>query len=302
LSPKFAKKLVNVNTLSQLAGLVPYRQLNIPDQVLMHNTKLEPMVTVPDKPPSSGQARVFGLPLSQLMGTRGENGIPIVILAAVAFISKQGMETEGVFRRSPSSGQLKEVKRAFDDGVVPDFTKFDAPVHLAAVILKLFLRELPMPLIPVSIYPQLTEQFSTASFVATPKVLSHFLEALPANNLLVLMYVLNFLFELTDDPIRVSKHKMTPANLGIVLSPNLIRCGDPVSEMEVARCTGNFVKSCIEQWKSIPTVSSLPDSNKMDSITIDEGFDWLKRQHRSQQEVNINKAAGNSKAERVSPS
>ncbi|KAG5440892.1 hypothetical protein PCK2_000047 [Pneumocystis canis] len=48
LSPKFARKIVYVSTLSELAKLVPFRQINVPPDVYTHNLKYESHITLPD--------------------------------------------------------------------------------------------------------------------------------------------------------------------------------------------------------------------------------------------------------------
>lgn len=79
-----------------------------------------------------------------------------------------GLEEEGLFRRSPNSVLLKQVCDAYDRGKFPTIavsTKaepcaghivsletFGDP-HLAAVLIKKYLRDLPQPIFPESLYP-----------------------------------------------------------------------------------------------------------------------------------------------------
>lgn len=61
------------------------------------------------------------------------------------------MREEGLFRRSPSSSLLRAAQEAYDRGNVVSLDSFGDP-HLAAVLLKKFLRDLPEPIFPESIY------------------------------------------------------------------------------------------------------------------------------------------------------
>ena len=119
-SPKFSRKLVNCTTLSALAALVPYRQLNIPDAVLSYNLKLEPSITIPSQlshSPSKSTGIVYGVSLDQVMGNNGERGLPLPIWHRVEYLRREGMKVEGIFRRSPSSAQLKQIKSLFNQGL-----------------------------------------------------------------------------------------------------------------------------------------------------------------------------------------
>lgn len=61
------------------------------------------------------------------------------------------MQEEGLFRRSPSSALLRAAQEAYDRGNVVSLESFADP-HLAAVLLKKYLRDLPEPIFPESTY------------------------------------------------------------------------------------------------------------------------------------------------------
>jgi hypothetical protein len=112
-SSKFARKMVQVPTLSALAQLVPYRQLFIPDPVYEYallfsirvcfdtssnalrrfNLKFESSITIPDPPVSSLQAsqRFFGRSLLSTMGPGAEHGIPRPIQICIDFLRQHGV-------------------------------------------------------------------------------------------------------------------------------------------------------------------------------------------------------------------
>ena len=61
------------------------------------------------------------------------------------------MQEEGLFRRSPSSALLRAAQEAYDRGNVVSLESFADP-HLAAVLLKKYLRDLPDPIFPERTY------------------------------------------------------------------------------------------------------------------------------------------------------
>lgn len=69
---------------------------------------------------------------------------------SIDLISK-GLHELGLFRRSPPSALLHAAQEAYDRGNVVSLETFSDP-HLAAVLLKKYLRDLPEPIFPESIY------------------------------------------------------------------------------------------------------------------------------------------------------
>jgi Rho GTPase-activating protein 1 len=97
-----------------------------------------------------------------------ESGIIMIIESNTALnICVPGLEEEGLFRRSPLSVMLRQAQEAYDRGKhrrlssvrhaqyslgqVLSLATFDDP-HLAAVLIKKYLRDLPEPLFPESLY------------------------------------------------------------------------------------------------------------------------------------------------------
>lgn len=67
-----------------------------------------------------------------------------------------GLHTEGLFRRSASAQTVRQVQRLYDQGKPVNFDDY-GDMHLPAVILKTFLRELPQPLLTFQAYEQILE-------------------------------------------------------------------------------------------------------------------------------------------------
>ena len=157
------------------------------------------------------RSNLFGVHLEELMGYDGEKGgVPRVVKDCAQYLRQtgahffiwrtplsdhfiSGLNNEGLFRRSPNSSILRQVKEAYDRGQVVSLDSFDDP-HLAAVLLKKYLRDLPEPLIPESLYPIIqhcpvpTEDPSDWSAVLY--VRESLLPALPRCHYILLSYVL----------------------------------------------------------------------------------------------------------------
>ncbi|KAA8579850.1 hypothetical protein FQN60_006943, partial [Etheostoma spectabile] len=158
ISFKFGRKINYVSYLSELEDVVKSEQLLIPARVKEYDNKLraslKPTVQPPMSPPHSPPlpSQVFGVPLG-LLRQRNPSGnpVPVVMTDTISFLSEQGLEIEGIFRRSANVTLVKEVQLRYNSGATVNFREME-DVHLAAVILKTFLRELPEPLLTYQLY------------------------------------------------------------------------------------------------------------------------------------------------------
>ncbi|GCB67825.1 hypothetical protein scyTo_0015162 [Scyliorhinus torazame] len=81
----------------------------------------------------------------------GKHLVPMIVEQCADFIREHGLNEEGVFRLPGQDNQVKELRDAFDSGERPTFDR-DTDVHTVASLFKLYLRELPEPVIPWSQY------------------------------------------------------------------------------------------------------------------------------------------------------
>lgn len=81
--------------------------------------------------------------------------IPRVVRTCISFLDNEhALQTEGLFRRSANLKTVKQIQEEFNKGAQVDFAEYDEEqnVHLAAVILKSFLRELEEPILTYDLY------------------------------------------------------------------------------------------------------------------------------------------------------
>ncbi|KAG0049232.1 hypothetical protein BGZ83_005931 [Gryganskiella cystojenkinii] len=233
ISPKFGQKVHYIDTLSHLAKVVPLNQINIPGAVYQHNLQFEDTITLPGDQQDSTH-RVFGAPLERLMGPNGEQGLPKFVQDCISNLITNGLYVEGLFRRSPSSAMLKQVRAAYDRGNPVNLVEYD--IHISAVLLKLFLRELPDPIFPVSVYPVLQENKRGDNGHGEPKTLIDFIRSevlsqVTHNNMILMMEVFRLLKMVAD---RHESNKMTAYNLAVVMTPNMVRHQDVMQEIALA--------------------------------------------------------------------
>ncbi|KAK7054514.1 hypothetical protein VNI00_003712 [Paramarasmius palmivorus] len=228
ISPKFFRKITYTDTLSDLAYHVPLTQIDIPPAVYQENHKHEKTITLPTPMPSS----TFGVPLEDIMGYEGEKGgIPRVVRDAIAFLRETGLQEDGLFRRSPSSAMLRAAQEAYDRGNVVSLDTFGDP-HLAAVLLKKYLRDLPEPVFPESLYPAIrrcpTPTSDPGDVAAVTYVREVLLPELPPCVYILLSHILHLMHEVS---LHASTNRMDAHNLAIVICPNLVKGTNPAKDV-----------------------------------------------------------------------
>lgn len=72
----------------------------------------------------------------------------------ILFLFCLALETEGIFRRSANVSVVKELQTKVNQGIPIDF---QGNAHIAAVLLKTFLRELEEPLMTFELYEEITQ-------------------------------------------------------------------------------------------------------------------------------------------------
>ncbi|XP_034425828.1 rho GTPase-activating protein 22 isoform X2 [Hippoglossus hippoglossus] len=157
---------------------------------------------------------------------------PLLVEQCVDFIRERGLDEEGLFRMPGQANLVKDLQEAFDCGDKPLFDS-NTDIHTVASLLKLYLRELPEPVIPFSKY----EDFLTCAQLLAKdeeegvQELGNQVSTLPLPNFNLLKYICKFLDEVQSHCIQ---NKMSVQNLATVFGPNILRpkMEDPVTIME----------------------------------------------------------------------
>ncbi|XP_006768727.1 PREDICTED: rho GTPase-activating protein 24 isoform X5 [Myotis davidii] len=178
---------------------------------------------------------IFGQKLEETVRYEKRYGnrlAPMLVEQCVDFIRQRGLKEEGLFRLPGQANLVKELQDAFDCGEKPSFDS-NTDVHTVASLLKLYLRELPEPVIP---YAKYEDFLSCAKLLskeeeAGVKELAKQVKSLPVVNYNLLKYICRFLDEVQSYS---GVNKMSAQNLATVFGPNILRpkMEDPLTIME----------------------------------------------------------------------
>ncbi|CAG5866917.1 unnamed protein product [Menidia menidia] len=146
--------------------------------------------------------------------------IPSVVLQLDPCTQGNCLTTEGLYRVSGNKTDQDNIQKQFDQDHNIDFVAMDVAVNAAAGALKAFFADLPDPLIPYSLHPELVEAAKIVDYIERLQVLQEIVKKFPPVNYQVFKYIITHLN-------RVSQHSkttlMTADNLSICFWPTLMR-------------------------------------------------------------------------------
>ena len=130
---------------------------------------------------------VFGQPLHVVADRKQgshDRGVPLVLLKCITYLNTHGLHTENLYRIPGDSNEVKALRARFNqDDTAVDLAAGPAPldVHVVASLVKLYLRELPEPVLPGATIVQLQSALSQPE---TPRLAAfrHELALLPLPN------------------------------------------------------------------------------------------------------------------------
>ncbi|XP_059468965.1 rho GTPase-activating protein 45-like isoform X2 [Neocloeon triangulifer] len=182
--------------------------------------KLNVFCGTPKLPENYG---VFGTSLSQHLQESGCS-IPPVITKCVEEIEKSALTIKGIYRVSGVKSKVEKLVEEFESGA----DKVDLSgvnCHVVASVLKLYLRQLPDPLLTFELYSsfvKLAKEWPTSegSMSGSVSELGALVQQLPADNLNCLRFLVKHLCHVAAHS---DANLMPSANLGIVFGPTLLR-------------------------------------------------------------------------------
>jgi len=228
LSRKFWKKLTYIDNVSQFDEYINKDQLTLPRIALL-------------KSASTSQQSVMGVDIEQVFSRPELNAndpnlspdelsgynLPTFLEQCIAYLKKNA-HLEGLLRLSGSMSQIQLLTSAVDKGQLEIFdTLTDA--HVVAGFLKLWMRELPTPLID-QYYPFVDAAQSAMKIEhkegdpsPTSKAVLPILKQLSDVKKRCLLALLELCGVIYD---KKEVNLMNARNIGIVMAPNLLNCPD----------------------------------------------------------------------------
>jgi len=165
----------------------------------------------------------FSAPLRKQVNLSKQGDIPNIMFECMAQLQMRGLDKEGIFRKSGNHIKIQETKELLKAGKKVNF--YDLDIWIIASIFKLWLRELPDPLIPFSYFKKLIALGSSRTKLVKEEVtqwnkklreIIRTIKAPEIDCLRVLILFLNKFAKMNE------LNRMTADNLATVIAPNIL--------------------------------------------------------------------------------
>uniref|UniRef100_A0A8C2YTI2 Rho GTPase activating protein 9 n=1 Tax=Chinchilla lanigera TaxID=34839 RepID=A0A8C2YTI2_CHILA len=211
--------------------------------------------------------QVFGCQLESLCQREGDT-VPGFVRLCVAAVDKRGLDVDGIYRVSGNLAVVQKLRFLVDreravtsDGryMFPeqsgqegqldlDSAEWD-DIHVVTGALKLFLRELPQPLVPPQLLPHFRAALALSKSEERLSQIQELIESMPKPNHDTLRYLLEHLCRVIAHS---DSNRMTPHNLGIVFGPTLFRPEQETSDPAAhALYPGQLVQLMLTDFTSL---------------------------------------------------
>ncbi|KAL6050144.1 Protein fam13b [Balamuthia mandrillaris] len=144
--------------------------------------------------------------------------IPPFVEKACLHIEEVLLDEEGIFRKSAPTEETKHYRNLLADGEQVELWYLESEV--VCDLLKLYLRELPDPLLTFELYDCFLAQCQCAKQANAKLDLRKSIQLLPAVNKALLK---RLVFCLRKVKLHSDKNRMNASNLGLIFGPNLLR-------------------------------------------------------------------------------
>ncbi|NWV90943.1 TAGAP protein, partial [Machaerirhynchus nigripectus] len=189
---------------------------------------------------SGAKITLFGQPLALICGE--DDTLPQPVQDLLAILYMKGPSTEGIFRKAANEKARKELKEDLNKGGNVDLKS--KSVHLLAVVLKDFLRNIPSKLLSADLYEKWMQALEKPSKQEKIEELKEVADKLPRPNLVLLKHLLSLLHHISQN---AETSRMDSSNLAICIGPNMLSAGtDNALPLEVQKEMNDKVTVLVE--------------------------------------------------------
>ncbi|XP_051272045.1 SLIT-ROBO Rho GTPase-activating protein 2 isoform X4 [Dicentrarchus labrax] len=169
--------------------------------------------------------------------------IPLMVESCIRFISRHGLQHEGIFRVSGSQVEVNDIKNAFERGEDPlAGDQNDHDMDSIAGVLKLYFRGLDHALFPKEVFHDLISCVSMESLQERAVHIKKVLKSLPSKTLIIMRYLFSFLNHLSQYS---EDNMMDPYNLAICFGPTLMSVPEGHDQVSCQAHVNELIKTII---------------------------------------------------------
>ncbi|KAH8252394.1 hypothetical protein KR038_004773 [Drosophila bunnanda] len=190
--------------------------------------------------------------------------VPQFVYSCIEHLEENGLQKVGLFRVSSSKKRIKQLREEFDSGIGCLRIPVNTCPHDVATLLKEFLRDLPEPLLCMTLYSTFIETQRIRNRRLQLEAISHLIRLLPIPHRDTLYVLLVFLAKVAahsddicdaDGNCLINGNKMDSSNLATVFAPNILRTTtlslDKRREQQQMSDAINVVRTMIDHYEEM---------------------------------------------------
>ncbi|KAJ8036478.1 RalA-binding protein 1 [Holothuria leucospilota] len=162
---------------------------------------------------------IFKMPLAEAVKqSKSLDGIelPLVVRECIDHAEEFGLTTPGIYRISGIKSKIEQLKTLYNEGRSVNLTDYD--VTVVTGLLKLYLRDLPEPVLTSELMPKFEEAAAVPNDQLRLEEFQAALKELPSCNYTLLAWIIVHLIHVLDN---ADQNRMSVQNLSIVFSPTM---------------------------------------------------------------------------------
>ncbi|XP_043112937.1 protein FAM13B isoform X2 [Puntigrus tetrazona] len=216
---------------------------------------------------SLSAARVFGIPLEEVQHS-GQPGheVPLLVRSIVEYIEEHGGLHLGLFLVNGNAERVEWLRQRYDSGVEVNLEK-EADLASAVSLLRLFLQELPEPVIPAGLQAQIMQLYQDySSEEELGRNMKYFLQQLPQVNYSLLRFLCRFLSGVAS----LQEESWSIGALAAVFGPDIFHLDTDVEDLREQESVSRILAELLENQEEFFDSEDEDISNTNDYSSIND--------------------------------
>ncbi|XP_052430954.1 protein FAM13B-like isoform X6 [Carassius gibelio] len=228
---------------------------------------------------SLSTARVFGIPLEEVQhsGQPG-NEVPLLVRSIVEYIEEHGGLHLGLFLVNGNAERVEWLRQRYDSGVEVNLEK-EADLASAVSLLRLFLQELPEPVIPAGLQAQIMQLYQDySSEEELGRNMKYFLQQLPQVNYSLLRFLCRFLSGVAS----LQEESWSIGALAAVFGPDIFHLDTDAEDLREQESVSRILAELLENQEEFFDSEDEDISNTNDYSSINDQITELLEEEKSE--------------------
>uniref|UniRef100_A0A8C1KYN6 Family with sequence similarity 13 member B n=1 Tax=Cyprinus carpio TaxID=7962 RepID=A0A8C1KYN6_CYPCA len=216
---------------------------------------------------SLSTARVFGIPLEEVQqGGQPGHEVPLLVRSIVEYIEEHGGLHLGLFLVNGNAERVEWLRQRYDSGVEVNLEK-EADLASAVSLLRLFLQELPEPVIPAGLQAQIMQLYQDySSEEELGRNMKYFLQQLPQVNYSLLRFLCRFLSGVAS----LQEESWSIGALAAVFGPDIFHLDTDVEDLREQESVSRILAELLENQEEFFDSEDEDISNTNDYSSIND--------------------------------